>query len=65
MSNKMVVMRLPKNILDQLEEIRVEMSKRLSCVDMDRSRVIRLTMGRGIKIIKEELGINSKSEENK
>jgi hypothetical protein len=52
-----LTVRLPKELQDRIEVVKTEVSKRLSGVEMDRSRVIRLALERGIEVIEKELGL--------
>jgi predicted DNA-binding protein len=52
-----LTVRLPKDLQDRIEAVQTEMSKRLSGVEMDRSRVVRLALERGIEVIEKELGL--------
>jgi hypothetical protein len=52
-----LTVRLPKDLQDRIEAIKTEMSERLSGVEMDRSRVVRLALERGIEVIEKELGL--------
>jgi predicted DNA-binding protein len=52
-----LTVRLPKELQGRIEAVQIEMSKRLSGVEMDRSRVVRLALERGIEVIEKELGL--------
>lgn len=52
-----LTVRLPQALQDRIEAVQVEMSKRLSGVEMDRSRIVRLALERGTEVIEKELGL--------
>ena len=55
-----VTVRVPHDFRSRLDVIQAEMSKRLSGVEIDWSKVVRLALERGAETIEKELGIAPK-----
>lgn len=55
-----ITVRVPHDFRSRLDAIQAEMSRRLSGVEMDWSKVVRLALERGAETIEKELGLKHK-----